>query len=512
MPESSNHTLCRSTLPRVVIIGRPNVGKSSLFNRLIEKRVAIVDDQPGVTRDRLYQPTSWIGREFVMTDTGGFFGPDEDPLSPAVQEQIEEAVQAADVLCLVVDGRDGPIGLDHRTADQVRRLRHRKGATKKANVIVAVNKWDNTTLDYESPFYELGFPDVFPVSALHGHGTGNLLDEIVSRLPDPIVTTEEEAPETLAIAIVGRPNVGKSTLLNTLSGETRSLVSPIPGTTRDPVDTLIEWANPNGVTRRYRLVDTAGIRRRKKMSEGLDRYSLMRAKGAIVRADITLMMIDGSTGLTETDAKVFGLAHDAGRAAVILVNKWDDVNKDTATAGAMVKQIREEMPWLHYAEVQFVSALTGQRLQRILPCVERAVEQHRRRIPTAELNALLEEIVIRKPPPSRRGRISRIYYWTQVSVAPPTFVVFVNSPDRIHFSYRRFLVNRLYEAFGFTGTPLQIIVRARRSRDTPHDGQSGQTDSGHGKDDTFVEANGEPDSEERESWRESEEHRSYDDD
>ena len=454
----------RSSLPRVVIIGRPNVGKSSLFNRLIEKRVAIVDDMPGVTRDRLYEPTVWNGREFILTDTGGFFGPDEDPLSPAVQEQIEEAAKAADVLCMVVDGRDGPTGLDHRTADQVRRLRGPKGGAG-TSILLVVNKWDNTAADYTSPFYELGFPDIFPVSALHGHGTGTLLDEIVDRLPPPPEFADEE-PETLAIAIVGRPNVGKSTLLNTLAGETRSLVSAIPGTTRDPVDTLVEWKNEEGVTQRCRIVDTAGVRRRKKMSEGVDRYSLMRAKAAIARADAALLLIDGERGLIETDAKVFGLAHEAGRAAVILVNKWDVVEKDTATSGAMVKQIREELPWLHYAEIQFVSALTGQRLQRILPCVERAVEQHRRRIPTAEMNEVLEQILIRKPPPSRHGRICKIHYWTQVSVAPPTFVVFANAADRVHFSYRRFLVNQLYEAFGFAGTPLQLIVRERRTRET----------------------------------------------
>lgn len=453
-----------STLPTVVILGRPNVGKSTLFNRLFGARVAIVHDQPGATRDRLYRPVTWNGRTFLLTDTGGFFGPDDDPFSPGVQDQIEVAASIADVLCMVVDGKDGPTPLDHETADRVRRLRVKAG---KIPVILAVNKWDNPSEDYVSEYYTFGFDEIMPVSATHGHGTGSLLDAIVDSLPEHAATPEEiNAP---AIAIVGRPNAGKSTLLNTLSGQERSLVSPIPGTTRDPVDTLIEWEG-----RVYRLVDTAGVRRRAKMSEGIDRYSLARCKAAVARSDVALLLIDATQGPTETDAKVFSLAHDLGRAAILLVNKWDTVEKDNSTAGATVKQIREAMPFLRYAEVQLVSALTGQRLQRILPCVDKAIEQHRRRIPTAALNQLLERILKKTPPPSRHGRMSKIYYWTQADSAPPTFILFCNDPLRIHFSYQRFLINQLYEAFGFEGTPLRLFLRRRTSRIAERDQKRSQ--------------------------------------
>ncbi len=454
MSEIKKHS---SELPLVVIVGRPNVGKSTLFNRLIRKRVAIVDDQPGVTRDRLYRPTTWNGKSFLLTDTGGFFGPDEDPLSPGVQEQIEEAAKYAEVLCMVVDGSEGPTGLDQDTADRIRRLsKGRKG--KEIKVVVAVNKCDNPSVDYSTAFYELGFKDVVPVSAIHGYGTGNLLDLLVAPLPLSELPDEED--DIPGIALLGRPNVGKSTLLNALCGEKRSLVSTIPGTTRDPVDTLIEWEG-----KLFRIIDTAGIRRRGKMSQGLDRYSLMRGKAALARANAALLLIDGSEGPTESDAKVFSIAHDMGRAAVLLVNKWDAVEKDTQTAGATVKKIREMMPWLNYAEVQLISALSGQRLQRIFPCIEQALENHKRRIPTAELNRALETFIAKKPPPSRHGRIANIYYWTQANSTPPTFILFVNDPERIHFSYQRYLINQLYETFDFQGTPLRLIVRARRSRD-----------------------------------------------
>lgn len=461
--EASSLRVRFSTLPRVVIVGRPNVGKSTLFNRLIGHRIAIVDDQPGVTRDRLYRPMTWSGKTFILTDTGGFFGPDEDPLSPNVQSAIEDALRVADVICMVTDGRDGPTGLDQNTADRIRRLRMKPNGTA-IPVLLAVNKWDNTSEDFVSPFYELGFDTIFPVSALHGHGTGNLLDAFIERLPESEALDESEL-DIPGIALLGRPNVGKSTFLNSLSGEQRSIVSPLPGTTRDPVDTLIEWSNATGETKFFRLVDTAGVRRRGKMSVGLDRYSMQRCQAALARSELALMMIDGTEGPTESDAKVFSLAHDLGRAGIILVNKWDDVSKDTNTAGAMVKEIRERMPFLRYAEVIFISALTGQRLHRVMPSVERALEQYRRRIPTAELNSLLEDILRKTPPPSRHGRMSRIYYWTQVSVAPPTFVVFANDADRIHFSYQRFLINRLYESFGFDGTPIRLFVRGRRKTD-----------------------------------------------
>ena len=440
------------TPAHVVIVGRPNVGKSALFNRLIGRRDAIVDGQPGVTRDSKFRPTDWRGKHFILVDTGGVQGPDEDPFSALVQERIERTVRDAAVLLLVLDAKDGPSPIDHEVLHALRRHR--------LPIVAAVNKIDDPRQGdaLVAPFYELGLERLVPVSALQGTGTGDLLDEIVAFVP------EQAAPEphepTCAIAILGRPNVGKSTLLNSLCGEDRALVSPIPGTTRDPVDTEFEM---NGD--RYLLVDTAGIRRKGKMSQGLDRFCLQRAKEALQRCHLALLMIDGSEGLTETDAKVFGLAQDAGKAAIILVNKWDLVEKDEKASGRFAKEIRRNLPYLHYAPIEFISALTRKKVHRIIPHLRGIMENYRRRVPTAGLNELLESILTRHPPPIHKGRSPRIFYWTQVGASPPTFVAFASEPTAIHFSYQRYLVNRLYEAFAFEGTPLRLVLKKRGRRD-----------------------------------------------
>ena len=432
----------------VVIVGRPNVGKSTLFNRILGRRDAIVDDQPGVTRDSKFRRTDWRGKSFLLVDTGGFFGPEEDPFTPYVQQKIERTARDASVLLLVLDGTTGPTSLDVDVVSLLRRFQ--------VPLLAAVNKVDNPDKGWElaAGFYELGLEKIFSLSAVQGTGVGDLLDAVVEYLPETGVW--EPPPRIPGIAILGRPNVGKSTLLNSLCGEERSIVSPIAGTTRDPVDTEVEVGG-----KRYLLIDTAGIRKRGKMSQGLDRFSLMRAEEALHRCDVALLMVDGVAGLTESDAKVFSLAKNAGKAAIILVNKWDGVEKDEKTAGAFAKMIRERMPFLHFAPIEFISSLTRLRLQRIFPHVDKILVNYYHRVPTAELNELLERILSRNPPPIHKGRAPKIYYWTQASAAPPTFVAFANEPKGVHFSYERFLINRLYDTFGFEGTPLRLIWKKR---------------------------------------------------
>lgn len=440
------------TAPIVAVVGRPNVGKSTLFNRIIGQRDAIVDDQPGVTRDIKYRPTDWNGRDFIVADTGGIFGPDEDPFSAVIQTKIEYALAEADLVLFVLDGRDGPTPLDHDILDLLRRLGK--------PVVCAVNKADNPQKDDETValFYELGEAAFHPISASHGYGVGDMLDAVAAALPDTPLS--EKQPPPPGIALLGRPNVGKSTLLNALCGSERAITSPIRGTTRDPVDEEIEV---NG--KPYLLIDTAGIRRRSKMHQGLDRYALNRNEKALERCDLAILMIDGVEGLTETDAKVFSLAQDAGKACMILVNKWDAVEKTESSAGQFAKTIREKLTFLHYAPIEFVSALTKQRIQRIFPHIESILERYQFRAPTGELNRLLERIMAKKPPPTHKGRSPRIYYWTQAATAPPTFIAFVSDPKSIHFSYERFLVNQLYETFDFTGVPVKLFLRKRSKAD-----------------------------------------------
>jgi GTPase len=437
----------------VAIVGRPNVGKSTLFNRILGQRLAIVDDQPGVTRDSKYRVTDWNGKAFTLVDTGGFYGPEDDPITPYVQQQIELAVQDASVLLYVLDGIQGPTPSDYDILHFLRKLH--------IPIVAAVNKIDNPEKSEEQSamFYEMGLHDFHAISSTHGTGIGDLLDEIVTYLPENDPFAEAEAPPMPGIAILGRPNVGKSTLLNALCGHPKAIVSPIAGTTRDPVDTeIVVDGKP------YLLIDTAGIRRRGQMKQGLDKFSMIRAEEVLRRCDIAFLLIDGKEGLTERDAKVFSIANDAGKAIMLLVNKWDLVEKDTHTSGTFAKQIRDEIAYLKFAPIEFISAMTKQRIHRIFPHVEKILENYYRRVPTGELNRLLEEILIKHPPPVHRGRSPRIYYWTQVTTAPPTFVAFVNDPTIIHFSYERYLINRLYERFDFSGTPLKLIWKKKKQR------------------------------------------------
>lgn len=437
----------------VAIVGRPNVGKSTLFNRIIGQRVAIVDDQPGVTRDSNYRPTDWNGKPFTVIDTGGFLGPDEDPLTPYVQQQIEMVIKSSSVLIYVLDAQQGPTPADHEILDFLRKLH--------IPMIAAVNKVDNPQKSDEltAMFYELGLTDFYSISASHGMGIGDLLDEVVQYLPEIDSLEEEEAPKIPGIAIIGRPNVGKSTLLNSLCGHPKAIVSPIAGTTRDPVDTeIIVDGKP------YLLIDTAGIRRRGQMKRGLDKFSMIRCEEALRRCDIALLLIDGQEGLTERDAKVFSIAHEMGKAIILLVNKWDAIEKDTNTAGTFAKKIREDLPYLKFAPIEFISAMTKQRIHRIFPHVEKILKNYYSRVSTGELNRLLENILAKNPPPIHKGRLPRIYYWTQASVAPPTFIGFVNEPAAIHFSYERYLINRLYENFDFEGIPIRLFWRKRKQR------------------------------------------------
>lgn len=434
--------------PLVAIVGRPNVGKSTLFNRIIGSRDAIVDDQPGVTRDLKYRPADWNGKPFELVDTGGIFGPDDDPFSKVIQAQIERAVQACALIVFVLDGRDGPTPLDHEIFNLLRRT-HKP-------ILCAINKVDNPRIENEviASFFELGADAFLPVSSTHGLGVGDLLDEIVGRIPDDEAQFEDDPP---GIAILGRPNVGKSTLLNSLCGSERAIVSPIGGTTRDPVDEIVAV---NG--KKYLLIDTAGIRRRSKMNQGLDRYALNRNEKALDRCDLALLIIDGVEGLTETDAKVFRLAKDTGKAAMILVNKWDAIHEKTEkSTGEFAKKIREDMPFLHYAPLEFISALTKQRLHRIFPKIEQILSDYHFRASTSSLNQLMERIIAHNPPPTHHGRPARLYYSTQVSTAPPTFLAFVNDPEAIHFSYERYLMNQLYEHFKLEGVPLRLYFRKR---------------------------------------------------
>jgi GTP-binding protein len=434
-------------LPLVAIVGRSNVGKSTLFNRLIGQRLAIVEDQPGVTRDRLYAKMEWTGREFVLIDTGGIEMAEADEMVNLIRVQAELAIDEADVIIFLVDGRQGLTQADREVAERLRRSRK--------PVVLAVNKLDHPThqeMLYE--FYELGFGDPVGVSAEHGMGTGDLLDEVVRRLPD--YEPEPEGQDEIRVALVGRPNVGKSSLVNAILGEERVLVSPVAGTTRDAIDTPLEVDG-----QRYVLIDTAGLRRRGKVYENVEKYSILRALRAMERADVVFVVIDGHEGVAEQDKRAAGHALDAGRGMGFLVNKWDIVEKDDKTAHRFEERLRNEFPFMRWAPVLFVSALTKQRIHRILPLAKSIAEMHAMRVPTSTLNTVIQDAVASVAPPSDKGRKLRIFYATQLGVKPPTFGLFVNDRELMHFSYERYLENQLRSAFGFEGTPIRLIVRNR---------------------------------------------------
>lgn len=433
------------TKPLVAIVGRPNVGKSTLFNRMIGARVAIVEDQPGVTRDRLYAHTQWNGVAFSLVDTGGITIFDDDALLASVRVQAELAMDEAHVILYVADGQVGKTVADATIAQ----LLHRS----QKPVLLAVNKIDHIHhMDETYDFYDLGLGQPHGVSGVHGLGVGDLLDEIVALLPK----VEEEVYEEniVKIACIGRPNVGKSSLVNALLGEDRVIVSAIAGTTRDAIDTPFEREGHP-----YVLIDTAGIRKRGKVYEATEKYSVLRAMTAIERTDVALILINGEEGLTEQDKHIAGYAHDAGRACVLVVNKWDLVTKDDKTMQRFTEHVRDHMAFLDYAPVVFLSAKTKQRIHRLLPVVQHVAAQHRLRVSTAILNDVLLDAIAYNPPPPVKGRKLKIKYITQVSIQPPTFVLFMNEPELMHFSYVRYIENRIRTAFPFEGTPLKLVLR-----------------------------------------------------
>ena len=434
------------TKPLVALVGRPNVGKSTLFNRLIEEPLAIVEDVPGTTRDRIYADAEWGGRALTMIDTGGMFPNSTGDLVASVRDQVEIAIAEAEVIILMVDVEEGLTASDLEIAQLLRR--------SNKPMLLAVNKADNESRRRAAVgFYELGMGDPYPISALHGTGTGDLLDALLHVLPP---REPEEPTEGIKVAIVGRPNVGKSSLLNTILGQERMIVSEKPGTTRDAVDSFIEW-DGQPVT----LIDTAGIRRRGRVAPGIERYSVIRALRAVQRADVVLLLIDAVEGVTAQDAHIAGYIVDEAKGIVVVVNKWDLVQKDTHTMEQYSRQIRRALKFVSYSPLVFVSAITGQRVGQAMDVALRVQRARCVRIRTADLNKLMRDAVSLHSPPSKRGKRLRIYYATQVGVAPPSFVLFVNDPQLVHFTYRRYLQNQLREAVGFEGSPLRLAFRKR---------------------------------------------------
>ena len=438
--------------PLVAIVGRPNVGKSMLFNRLVGKRLSIVEDTPGVTRDRLYAECEWCGRKFDMVDTGGIEPSTDSEILLFMREQAQIAINAADVIVLVTDIRTGVTAADKDVANML--LRSRKP------VILAVNKADSTGAEdpavYE--FYELGLGDPISVSAIHGHGTGELLDACVANFPPQ--EEEQEEDDSIKVAVIGKPNVGKSSLINRILGEKRVIVSDMAGTTRDAVDTPFE--NEKG---KYVFIDTAGIRRRSKVDERVEKFSVMRAQLAIERADVCVIMIDARDGVTDQDTKIAGLAHEAGKASIIVVNKWDLVEKETGTMEKMRKDIMRDLSFMSYAPVLFISAMTGQRTDRLFELINFVNDQSNMRISTGMLNDVLADAQARVQPPTDKGRRLKIYYMTQTGVKPPNFVIFCNSRELFHFSYQRYIENQIRNVFGLEGTPVRIVIRQKGDKE-----------------------------------------------
>lgn len=433
--------------PIVAVVGRPNVGKSTLFNRLIGKRIAIIEDTPGVTRDRIYSEAEWLGHKFTLVDTGGIEPESEDIILQQMRRQAEIAIETADVIIFMVDGQEGLTPADSEVASLLRK-------TMKP-VVLVVNKVDNLSLEankYE--FYDLGIGDPISISASQGLGLGDMLDEVIKHFKEPD-DTEEDDPE-IKVAIIGKPNVGKSSLLNRLTGEERSIVSDIPGTTRDAIDSYVEIGED-----KFLFIDTAGIRRKSKVKEEVEKYSVLRSLSAIERADVCIVMIDGLEGITEQDEKIAGLAHEAGKGIIIVVNKWDAVEKDDRTMNEFTKAIRNQLSFISYAPVAFISAKTGQKVSRMIELIKHVASQHALRIKTGVLNEVVSEAVMIKQPPVEKGKALKIYYATQVSTKPPAFVFFVNDSEIVHFSYERYLENQLRQHFGLEGTPIKLIFRPK---------------------------------------------------
>ena len=442
----------------VALVGRPNVGKSTLFNRIIGRRLAVVSDVAGTTRDRLYADGEWGGVAFTVIDTGGIevtegrntapLSEDSEQFLPLIRQQTAIAMQDADVIVQVVDGQTGITAADREVAAILRQ-------TKKP-VIVAANKLESSKLwDTAYEFYELGLGEVFAVSALHGAGTGDLLDAIVESIP-PADPDDDEEDASIRIAILGRPNVGKSTLLNKMIGEERVIVSPIAGTTRDAIDEKLRWHGQD-----FTIIDTAGIRRRGKIDQGIEKYSVLRAIKTLRRAHVALLLIDGVEGVTAQDAHIGGMLIEENVGVILIVNKWDAVEKDTHTMPAYETKVRQELTFLSYAPLMFISAETGQRVNKILETVMEVHEARNTRLSTSEVNDLMRDIIAHHPPPTKAGTQLKFYFATQVAVAPPTFVFFVNRPEMVHFGYERYMENRIRDQYPFTGTPIRLLFRGR---------------------------------------------------
>ncbi|MBE3570614.1 MAG: ribosome biogenesis GTPase Der [Bacillales bacterium] len=433
--------------PVVAIVGRPNVGKSTIFNRIVGERISIVEDIPGVTRDRIYSSAEWLTHEFNMIDTGGIEIGDE-PFLEQIRQQAEIAIDEADVIIFLTNGREGVTAAD----EEVAKILYRS----KKPVVLAVNKIDNPDMrDVIYDFYSLGFGEPFPVSGAHGLGLGDLLDEVVKRFPKS--SEEEYDDDVIKFCLIGRPNVGKSSLVNAILGEERVIVSDVAGTTRDAVDSPYTY---NG--QKYVIIDTAGMKKKGKVYESTEKYSVLRALRAIERSDVVLVVLNAEEGIREQDKKIAGYAHEAGRGIVIVVNKWDAVEKDEKTMNAFEKKIRSHFLFLDYAPIVFVSAKTKKRLHTLLPVINMVSENHAMRVQSSVLNDVIMDAVAMNPTPTENQRRLKIFYATQVAVKPPTFVIFVNDPELMHFSYVRFLENRIRDAFGFEGTPIKIIARSRK--------------------------------------------------
>ncbi|MBR2045921.1 MAG: ribosome biogenesis GTPase Der [Agathobacter sp.] len=435
--------------PIVAIVGRPNVGKSTLFNTLAGERISIVKDTPGVTRDRIYADVSWLDYNFTMIDTGGIEPESKDVILSQMREQAQIAIDTADVIMFIVDVRQGLQDADSKVADMLRRS-HKP-------VVLVVNKVDSFEKFqadvYE--FYNLGIGEPFPISSTEKTGLGDMLDEVVKYFPES--AKEEVEDERPRIALIGKPNVGKSSLINKLAQEERSIVSDIAGTTRDAIDTAVKY---NG--KEYIFIDTAGIRRKSKITEEIERFSIIRAVAAVERCDVAIIMIDATEGVTEQDAKIAGIAHDRGKGVIIAVNKWDAIEKDNNSVKEHTQDIRDVLSFMPYAEILFISAKSGQRLHKIFETIDVVIENNSMRVATGVLNEIVTEAVAMQQPPTDKGKRLKIYYTTQVSVKPPTFVVFVNDKNLMHFSYTRYLENRIRDTFGFKGTALRFITRERK--------------------------------------------------
>lgn len=434
--------------PVVAIVGRPNVGKSTLFNKLVGRRMSIVDDTPGVTRDRIYGDCEWLGHTFLLVDTGGIEPNTTDTILAQMRTQAEVAIDTADAIIFVTDLKSGVVATDHEVASMLQK--------SGKPVVLCVNKCDSIgepdPAFYE--FYNLGLGDPFPVSAAHGHGTGDLLDEVLKYLPES--SEEEEEDDAIRVAVIGKPNAGKSSLINRICGQERVIVSDIAGTTRDSIDTEVE--NEDG---RFVFIDTAGIRRRSRVSDSIEKYSIIRAKMAVERATVCVIMIDATEGFTEQDSKVAGIACENGKACIIAVNKWDAIEKDGKTMDTFRRELMQDFSFMSYAPIIFISAKTGQRIDRLMKLIKFVDDQNSIRISTGNLNTILAHATARVQPPTDKGRRLKIYYMTQASTRPPTFVCFVNNAELFHFSYQRYLENQIREVFGLEGTPVKFVIRER---------------------------------------------------